>query len=222
MEFGNHWYQGDIRACQWLGPFRDSKALDSSHLMESFLSSILSVPRCIPRGWPDPTRHPTPAFCFSSPKALFWARRLLICFSEGRLKYQQNPLHVGSRQWPFLGSREYMGLKRRKLEQSAEQSPQPGNWWENSQWTDRGGSTQDRTVWHRAFVWWEEERQSRKQVLLGLPKRQLGKSHGPSRTQFPILQIEGIECFGLNAFSLTPLPPFRFGKINFSEASNST
>ena len=35
-----------------LGPFWDSKSLDSSHLMESFLSSILSIPRCIPRGWP--------------------------------------------------------------------------------------------------------------------------------------------------------------------------
>ena len=35
-----------------LGPSQDSKALVSSHLMETSLSSMLSLPRCIPRGWP--------------------------------------------------------------------------------------------------------------------------------------------------------------------------
>lgn len=209
MEFGNHRYQGDIWACQWLGPFRDCKALDSSHLMESFLSSILSVPRRIPRGWPDPTRHPTPAFCFSSPEALFCARRLLICFSEGRLKYQQNPLHVGSRQWPFLGSREYMGLKGRKLEQSAEQSPQPGNWWENSQWTDRGGRTQDRTVRHGAFVWWEEERQSRRAGSPGVTKTPTWQVTWPFQDSVSYFANWGnrmfwIKCFLSNAPSAFP------------------
>lgn len=84
-------------------------------------------------------------------------------------------------------------------------SPQLGSWWRNYRWTDWLGRTQDGQYDPEPKFGGKRRVRAPEQVVLELPFCQIGKTHGSGRTQFPVLQTEGMKCFGLNAFSLTPL-----------------